>query len=95
MIWALASVLTNASSQNNALREDVVFVMVESFDSHATDAHLHLNLTVQQHWGQMCLLYILLIVFSLDSVCCFKFPGVLQQQLEEHCAMLMSVCAYV
>lgn len=83
--------LTNASSQNNALSEDVVFVMVESFDSHATDVHLHLNLTVQQHWGQMCLLYILLIVFSLDSVCCFKSPGVLQQQLR-HVNESMCVC---
>lgn len=32
-----------------------VSVMVKSYDSHATDAHLHLNLTVQEHWGQMCL----------------------------------------
>lgn len=37
-------------------------------------------------------LYILLIVFGLNSVCCFKAPGVLQQQLEEHFAMIMSVC---
>lgn len=40
-------------------------------------------------------LYILLIVFSLNSVCCFKAPSVLQQQLEEHFAMMMSVCAWV
>jgi len=37
--------------------------MVENYDSHATDAHLHLNLTVQQHWGQMCL-----FVHSIDCV---------------------------
>ena len=40
-------------------------------------------------------LYILLIVFSLDSVRCFKAPGVLQRQLEEHFAMIMNVCVWV
>lgn len=55
IIWALAPVLTNVSRQNSALRGDVVAMMVKSYDSHATDAHLHLNLTVQEHWGQMCL----------------------------------------
>lgn len=40
-----------------------VSMMVKSYDSHATDAHLHLNLTVQEHWGQMCL-----FVHSFDCV---------------------------
>lgn len=35
-------------------------------------------------------LYILLIVFTLDSICCFKAPGIKRQQLEEFFAIVMS-----
>lgn len=56
--------------------------------------HPHLNLTVQEHWVQTCLLYILFwLCFSPNSVCCFKTaPNV--STGKERFAMILTVRVY-
>lgn len=91
--WALAPV-TNVDSQNSALRGDVSPCWLR-----ATTAMLktliYTWISQYRSTGVKCaFLYILLIVFSLDSVRCFKVPGLLRRQLEELFAMIMSVCVF-